>query len=275
MIARALPLATLLAAALAAPRDLFLRPASFIVPANARVVVDVVNGTFDSSVAALPASHLADLSLAGPAGRRPLPRTDWRPTGDRVVLQLRTGAPGFYVVGVSTGARTIAMPGAQFDAYLAQAGLQDVIEARRDGGTIGRASTERFATHVKALLRVGAASDSGWARVLGYGAEIVPLANPYALHAGDSLAVRCLVDGAPVAGQLVFAGGGEASVADARAQIGEQALRTDADGVVRLRLPGAGAAYVRFIRMTPGEEAGGPEYESQWATLTFAVPPAP
>ena len=275
MIARALPLATLLAAALAAPRDLFLRPASFIVPANARVAVDIVNGTFDSSVAALPAAHLADLSLAGPAGRQPLARAGWRPAGDRAVLQLRTGAPGNYVLGVSTQPRTIAMPGPQFDAYLAQAGLHEVLDARREAGALGRSSTERYAKHVKALLRVGAAADSGWTRVLGYGAEIVPLADPYAMRAGDTLAVRCLVNGAPVADQPVFAGGARASVADARAQLGEQSLRTDADGIVRLQLPSEGPAYVRFIRMTPTGVAGGPEYESQWATLTFAVPPAP
>jgi hypothetical protein len=275
MLLRALPLATLLAAALAAPRDLFLRPARFVVPADARITVDVVNGTFDSSVAALPAAHLADLTLAGPAGRRTLPRTDWGTSGDRAVLQLRTGAPGIYVLGVSTHARTIAMPGAQFDAHLEQVGRRDVLEARRAAGTAGRAATERYAKHVKALLHVGAARDSGWARALGYGAEIVPLADPYGLHAGDSLAVRCLVNGRPAAGLPVYAGGADAGVADARAQIGEQALRTDADGVVRLRLPAAGPAWVRFIHMTPTGAPGGPEYESQWATLTFAVPPAP
>jgi len=43
--------------------------------------------------------------------------------------------------------------------------------------------------------------------VLGYPAEIVPLTNPYLTIVGDTLAVRCLVDGQPVAQQLVIAGG--------------------------------------------------------------------
>ena len=159
------------------------------------------------------------------------------------------------------------MPGPLFDVYLAEAGIPAVLEARRAADELATPATERYAKHVKALLQVGTLRDSGFARRLDYPAEIVPLENPYALRPGDSLAVRCLVHGAPVADQVVLAG----SRPRRGAAPPEQRVRTDANGIARLRLGDAGPAYVRFVHMRPARDRAGLDYESEWATLTFEV----
>ncbi len=101
--------------------------------------------------------------------------------------------------------------------------------------------------------------------MLGYPAEIVPVTNPYFLVLGDTLAVRCLVDGKPVAQQLVIAGGQRDTSA-----IPEIRARSGPDGVARFVIRTTGKWYVKFIHMMPlsGDSVN---YESKWATLTFQV----
>jgi len=46
--------------------------------------------------------------------------------------------------------------------------------------------------------------------------------------------------------------------------------RSDAKGVARIRLAGAGKWYIKFIHMTPISEPN-LNYESKWASLTFEI----
>lgn len=94
----------------------------------------------------------------------------------------------------------------------------------------------------------------------------MPLANPYALRVGDTLSVRCVVDGAPVPGQVVFAGGRTPS----GARLAMQRLVADEQGRVQVRLTSAGAWYVKFVHMREVAEPDA-NYESRWSTLTFGV----
>jgi uncharacterized GH25 family protein len=82
---------------------------------------------------------------------------------------------------------------------------------------------------------------------------------------GDTLAVRCLVDGRPIAQQLVIAGGERDAT-----RIPEARVRTAADGVARFVIRTPGKWYIKFIHMVPvsGDSVN---YESKWATLTFQV----
>ena len=263
----------LVVAASATAHDLFLRPDSFFVPSNARVQVAVLNGTFDDSENAVDPARLADLALVTPAGRRALPHADWRAAGTRTMLRLRTDGPGTFLVGASTTPRSLTLTAADFKTYLEEDGLTDIRDARERAGEAGRAATERYSKHVKALLQVGARHDSGYAAVLGYPAEIVPLENPYTLHGGDTLRVRCLVDGRPAASQEVLVGGRSARTRRGAAsrRFPELRLRTDAEGIARVPMPAPGQVYVKFIHMVPMHGQDGLDYESKWATLTFAV----
>lgn len=267
---RTLPLTVALllgAAAAASAHDMFVKPARFRVAEGAEVLVRLVNGTFTKSENSIARDRLADVSVVSPGGRARLDTAAWSVAGDTSTFLLHTAAAGTYVIGVSTRPNVIGMSGTQFASYLEEDGIPDELARRRREGTLADSAHERYSKHVKALLQVGATTDSGYATVLGYPAEIVPLANPYALHPGATLRVRLLVDGAPAANQYVQFGG--RTLAGAR--VAQRGTRSDASGVARIPLAGRGPRYVKFISMvrTTGDSAA--THESRWATLTFEV----
>ena len=122
---------------------------------------------------------------------------------------------------------------------------------------------------MKALLQAGDTRSGGFDTVLGYPAELVPLNNPY-LRSGGWLRVRALVEGKAAANQLVVSGGR----LPRGGRLAERRVRTDADGVARIRISDHGQWYVKFIHMEKyrGDRApSAPDYESKWATLTFEI----
>ena len=253
------------AGALAA-HDLFLKLDSYYLPMHAAVRVTSLNGTFTKSEGAVARDRVEDLALVGPRGRRRLDTAALAAHHDTSDLHLRTEAEGTYVLGLSVRAREIALTSAQFNEYLKEEGIEDVLAERTRSGMLGEPAKERYAKHVKAIFQVGKTRSDAYATVLGYPAEIVPLENPYKLKPGATLRVRCLIGGQPMGGLVVLAGGGGPE-GDHLAAL---ASRTNADGVAKIRLRSAGKWYVKFIRMRPSTLTG-INYESQWATLTFQV----
>lgn len=247
--------------------DLFIRPDAFFVAAHTRVVIPVLNGTFSTTENAVARDRLADLSVVGPFGRRPVPTTMWTDVDPQSTVTVQTEDDGTYVVGAAIKPRILALAGAEFNAYLKDEGIDYILRARRASGTLGQPSKERYAKFPKALVQVGEATSNDYATVLGYEAEIVPMANPYALTVGDLLPVQCLVQGKPLANYVVFAGGRRESGTE---RLAVQRLTTDAQGVARVRVSAAGAWYVKFVHMQ-AVEAPDANYESRWATLTFGV----
>jgi uncharacterized GH25 family protein len=267
---RSLPLAVALvltAAAVAAAHDMFLRPRSFFAAAGAQVRVDVLNGTFDKSEAAVAFSRLSDLRVVGPSGTTRPDSTAWRTHGDSTDLTWTAGPAGTYLVGASVSPRELTLTADQFNSYLKEDGIPEVLEARRKNGELAKPARERYAKNVKALVQVGDTRTQAFSTVLGHPAELVPLENPYALRVGATLRVRALVDGSPVAGQTVLAAG----VASDGTRIAEASVRTGPDGIATVRLSKAGDWYVKFIQMVKVTGDPAIDYRSKWATLTFGV----
>jgi uncharacterized GH25 family protein len=260
--------ALVLSAGSLAAHDLFLKLATYFLPPDTAVSALLLNGTFTKSENAVARDRFADLTLVGPGGRNTLDTTALSAQGDTTRLRFRTGAAGTYVVGLSVRPREIALTGEQFNGYLKEEGIDEMLSERTRTGALGEAAKERYAKHVKAILQVGETRSEQYATVLGYTAEIVPLENPYGVRRGGSLRFRCLVGGKPMEGLMLLAGG----LTPAGREIPESRGRTDADGVARVQLSSAGRWYVKFIRMRHAPELGsGITHESQWATLTFEV----
>lgn len=254
-----------LAASLLAAHELFLKLERYFVEPHTPVRIAVLNGTFAESESPVARDRLADLSVVSPAGRLHLDTLAWVPESTATTLTVQAGDAGTYVVGASLKPRMIELSAQDFNAYLEHDGIPDILALRRERGELDRPATERYHKHVKAVFQAGERRSGNFDRVLGYPAEIVPLNNPYALSAGGTLRVRALVDGQPVKNQLVFAGGENAEGA-----FEEQSARTRHDGTVEFTLDTPGRWYIRFIHMAP-VSAPDMDYESKWATLTFAV----
>jgi uncharacterized GH25 family protein len=264
-----------LAVVIADAHDLFLKPRDFIVRAGADVQVRVLNGTFTSSEAAVARNRLRDLTVAGPAGITHPDRSSWADSAKESQWHVTLKEPGTHVLGASLEPKTIRLTGTQFNGYLREEGLPHILAARTAARQLGDSAHERYAKHVKALVRVEGAgeatrpvADTAYRAALGYPAELIPLDDPYRLRADGWLRVRAQVDGRPVANQVVQAGGRTVS----GQRITQREVSTDSAGIARFRLDTRGIWYVKFISMRPIPALAGDSvnYESKWATLTFA-----
>lgn len=255
-----------------AAHDMFLKLESYLLAPGATATVALVNGTYDKSENAIARERMLDVSIAGP-GEEVVspPLSGWWERDETTWLDVTVGAPGTYVMGVSTRPNTIDLAAADFNEYLRHDGVLDVLEERRRRGELGRDAREIYSKHVKAIYQVGDVRSDAFARRLGYPIEIVPLRNPYALGAGDRLEVRVLRDGEPVSGQLVYASyPGYHGHGDQGGHAEAVRVRTGEDGIAGFELTTAGRWYVRLIHMVEldGDDA---THESNWATLTFEI----
>jgi hypothetical protein len=269
--------------AVAYGHDLFVKLDSYFVEPHSTVTIPILTGVFKLSQNAIMADRLQDISIVSPSGRTHIDTIQWAgdtTLADTTYLTIETQEPGTYVVGASTLARDLPLSGADFNNYLEHDGVPDVLQARRDNDELDKDVVEKYEKHPKAIFQVGDTPDRpktwwqfwkpdselAYLTELGYPAEMVPVVNPYLLQVGDSILVRCLVDGQPVANQYVRAGGeGTSGVS-----FPTRYTRADADGVAAFVLNAPGKYYLEFINMVPSP-LDGIDYHSKWATLTFAV----
>lgn len=265
----ALTLLLLGGATLLDAHDLFLKPGRFFVAPNDSVRIDVLNGTFTSSEAPVARERLRELSLAGPEGLVHPATESWTSAEKASQWRVGVGKSGTYALGASVLPRVLRLEAKDFNSYLKEDGLPDVLADRRSRGELGKPARERYAKHVKTLIQVGDQRDERLDVAFGHAAELVPLANPYRLQVGGILRVWALVDGNPVANQVVLSGGHDAS----GRRITERSVRTNGNGVALVSLRRRGVWYVKFINMRRVDPTAGDsvDYESKWATLTFAV----
>lgn len=257
----------LLVASVVLAHDLFLKLDTYFLEPHARVRIPVLNGTFAKSEAFVAPERIADISVISPEGRIALvAATAWSRGPDSTsLLSVELGEAGTYVAGVSIRPRELELSAEEFNAYLEEDGITDVLETRRRDNELGNGARERYSKHVKAVFQVGPARTLDFATVLGYPAEIVPLENPYAIARGTPLRVRCLVDGRPEANQTVLWGGEQGGQI-----LAQRSTRTDADGVAQVTPGAAGRWYIKFVHMVRATQPG-LDYESKWATLTFEI----
>lgn len=262
-------LAFLLSAVLAVPafaHDLFLKLDSYFLPVNSKVTIKIMNGSFQESEGAVTFARLKDVSVIARSGSVVHPQeADFTKNETTSFLNLQTGAAGTVVVGLSTMPREIDLKAKDFNEYLEHDGIPDTLAERKRRGELQKGVRERYSKHVKTLFQVGDARTNSYKTVFGYPVEIVPQQNPYDLKVGKTLKVLCLKDGKPLANQLVMTGREDASQLNI-----ESDVRTNAKGIAKIKLVGAGKWYVKLIHMTPVKE-NNLDYESKWATLTFEV----
>ena len=211
--------------------------------------------------------RIVRFTLIGPEDARSIPGAEGADPAGGIAVE----GPGIYVAAYQSNSGELQLEPERFVEYVRLEGLEWVLDERRRRGEEGSASREIFARCAKAMLRV-AGDDRGrsaYDRVLGLPFELVPERNPYALAPGDTLPVRLVYRGRPLAGALI--------VATPREHPGEEVrARSDRLGRAELRLPAAGVWLVKSVHMVrlEGTEAEWQhaEWQSWWASLTFALP---
>ena len=246
--------------------DLFLKPASFFVKVNEKISISVMNGTFQESEGAVALARLTDVSVVSPSGTRSNPaEANFTKNETTAFLNVTPTEAGTHVVGLSTSWRENALAAKEFNEYLPAEGIPDILENRKRDGELDKDARYRYSKYVKTIFQAGDKPTDSYKTNLGYAVEMIPQQNPYKLKKGATLDILCLKDGKPLAGQIVTTG-----YEAAGKMLGETSSRTDKDGLLGIKLTGAGKWYAKFINMVKIDDPK-LNYESKWATLTFEI----
>ena len=185
--------------------------------------------------------------------------------GKSGLLKIEPSGSGIYIVAVETEPKLITLGADEFNDYLVGDGLTHIYQLRRKEGTLDKPGRERYSKSPKAVVRVGTGGGGDPCRVVGLPLEIVPLKDPFALKAGDTLRVRVLFRDKP----LPKANLGWDVPGDGDSPSGT--VRTDKRGEALVPIGQLGLMTIRLTHMTRPKTAGY-EWESFWTTLTFRIP---
>jgi uncharacterized GH25 family protein len=274
-------------AAGATAHDLWIEPSSFTPVPGVRLAVRLFIGQLfegdpfprDPKLMLRFAVISGSGGSGGAGGETPIagvPDTD--PAGFLVA-----GRPGLYELVYASGHAAVQLDAAKFERYLADEGLDTVSAARARAGRSGTPAKEIFSRCAKSLIVVGGDAGAGSQRALaplGLVLELVPERNPYTLAAGQELPLRLLYGGRALPGAKVTAllkprpdrQTGPASPDRQPRQPRQVSARTDAQGRVSLPLAEPGVWLVKAVHMIAAPPGSGADWESFWASLTFALP---
>jgi uncharacterized GH25 family protein len=193
--------------------------------------------------------------------------------GDLVWVRVPLADARGFVAGYESNFVAHEMAPAEFDAYLAEEGLDGPLAARRGAGTAGP-GRERYRRCARTWVAGGA-----WRRAakrLGLPLEILPQGEP---GAGPTLRVRVLLEGRPLEGALVrawrlpldpkgrpLAG----ALRDSTGAVWQG--RTDRGGEVTAPVAEPGEWLLATVHMIPSRDPVAADWESTWASFTFARP---
>lgn len=274
-IRRSLPVAIALAAAGFAParalaHEFWLSPSSYRGGRSDTVSFGALVGTgFRGEEKPWAAPRALRFTLHGPRVLDLRPVTmNGDVTWARVVLPDDGGA----LVAYASNWSDITLPAAEFDAYLALEGLDVPLASRRSQGALAGPGRERYARCPKTWI-AGTIPERAQ-QIEGLDLEIVALADP---AAPKPLPVRVLYHGRPLPGALVRAWNRPLAralvpiAAASRDSVARAfAVRTGPDGVATLDLKRAGEWMLSCVHMVPSEDRREADWQSLWASLSFA-----
>ena len=264
--------AALTAAALAATaswlqaHDFWLVPNAFPFAEGADIeVLGQTSTRFPTSQSPVALSRVARAVIVDEKGATPITELSHR--GTSLLLRTRPTSPGQRVVALDLQPRSARQAPEGFLRYLRLEGAPDAAaRLERDGALKGVDTLTRTDTkYAKTLVDVGTRGPRAFARSAGQPLEFIPQQDAATLRDGDTLRLRLVFRGQPVAGITAHAG---AAPVDSTAKPEPDVhVTSDADGVIRLPIARTGLWNIRMIHVV---QAGSPSaWETHWATFVF------
>jgi uncharacterized GH25 family protein len=234
--------------------------------------IKLLNGSFDKSENSVARDRMRDVSIIANGKTIHPPHSAWSDdeTKTTSMLEYEAGAPGTYLIGVSTKPKVITLPAKEWADYLKHDGVPDTLAVFEKQNRLENVR-ERYSKHVRAIVQVGEKKTTDYATPLGYPVEILLEQNPYELKQGQEMSFRVLFAGKPVANQFVKVSyEGHHGHDKSGNHVAAHQLRTDKDGRARFAVDKKSVWYVSLIHMQQIKDAEA-DYESNWATVTFGV----
>jgi len=247
--------------------ELFLKADSHFLKSNSQAEIHLFNGTFDKSENSITRDRIVNPKIVGPDYSFSPVDGDFYDKDNATFLKFKTGKEGTYVAGISTLPRNLQMTAEKFNEYLEHEGLESTIEEREMDGSIDSGANEKYSKHVKSVLQVDGMRTDHYQVKMNYPIEFIPLSNPFDAEAGKPISFQLLYDGKPLAAQTVHY---STIIPGVDAHENENSTKTDEEGICTISPGTSGKWYVATIHMMKSEEEG-IDYESNWATLTFAI----
>lgn len=249
--------------------DMWLQPKSFGQPTSgpSAVAFQVGHGP-DRQRWAVDISRVAALRSVGPKGAVDQ-KAALKPGALAQDVPLRLVGDGTHVIVLQSLYAQSELPAQRFNDYLKQEGLTPAIEARQKAGTTMTLGREIYSRRAKALVEVGpltSVRQTHVTRPVGLSLEIVPELNPYDLKRSDSLPVRVIFEGRPLAGALV-----KLTNLDFDSRPVESHL-TDASGRAVFQAPRTGVWLLNVVWTKPIKGNPKAEFETTFSSLTFGYP---
>jgi len=276
-IAALVSAATLMVVATLAAHDFWLVPSAMTFAPGEELHILGQSGTrFPRSSGATQPAQVVEARLISASRNDRL--TDLTVSGRSLLIRQKPAVAGQHVVAVSLTPRNARTTPERLRRYLALEGAPELAARYEGEASLARMDSvmQTTAKFAKTIVEVGSRGRRAFDKTAGHALELVPLRDPAALRAGDSLGVRLLYRGKPVSGVHLRAGwGSPTAVNDSTAPQGQpaesdQTIVTDDKGVARLRITDAGLWNVRVLYAT--SMAGMAEHwEVFFATLVFAV----
>lgn len=183
----------------------------------------------------------------------------------QTVASVRLPGEGTAILTSQTVPNFIELAPAKFASYLKHENLGHIAAWREKNGESAKPGRERYSKYVKSLVAVGK-PDGFFREKTGLTIEIVPEADPFAVRVGGELPVQVLFRGKPaadVAMEVAWLVAGKAVV--------KVVGRTDGEGRVKVPVKATGPHRLHAIVMERCADAKAADWESFWASLTFAV----
>lgn len=253
--------------------DFWLVPGAF--PFDAGAGVEVLGQTsvrFPTSASPVAIARVAKAVIVDAAGTS-TPVTDLSHLGTSLLLRARPSKAGQYVVAADLQPRSARQTGEGLLRYLRLEGAPDAAaRIERESQLVATDSVTRTdAKYAKTLVDVGPRGARAFTRSAGQPIEFMPDTDPAQLRAGDTLRLRLLFRGQPVAGISAHAGvapRGGVAADTAAPRDPDLHVTADAQGVLRLPITRAGLWNIRTIHVVP---AGPAAWETHWATFVFVA----
>ncbi len=183
------------------------------------------------------------------------------------VLTRRLDFEGLALVAMERDFWYTKMTGEQFARSLKKEEMHDLIALREKIGP-KQEEHKRYDRSIKVLLRAGdSMKGDAYKKILGHKVELVLLQNPFLLKPGETLQVKVIDRGTPLANKLVKAYHG-----DGNNLVSRQKAYTDADGIASFKLEGKGFWLIRLSHLWHCQDCEKVDWENHYSTYSFVLP---
>jgi hypothetical protein len=185
--------------------------------------------------------------------------------GDDPAAEVTFTEPGLAIVAHHRGAESVVYRSFEhFSESMTEEGLEAIIAAQRAGRGAVAGIRELYVRCAKALVDVGNV-EGARDKAIGLPIEIVVEDDPYRLAGRQTLRLRVLFRGQPLAGVMVRTLHRDDPQSPRR-------VRTDADGRAEVPVAYAGEYLLSAAHAVPAADAKRADWETYWASTTFARP---